>query len=357
VIRKISIKTIALLALALTGCGPAFEERGVAVDERAIVGGTASTAAQDFVVLIVGLISTDAGTETFQCSGSLLAPNLVLTARHCVSRTAEGAFACDEQGNLVTGSTGGRAADDYPANELLVFTGPDRPPFSTGTVAPAARGKTIVHDSENVLCSHDIALLVLDRPIAGAVLTPLRLDAPATAGESLTAIGWGITATMQSPSTRQQRAGVTVLRVGPSPAPPDGSDGAVAPSELEVGESICQGDSGGPAVSESTGAVIGCASAGGNGGHGSRGDPAAGCAGPGTFNFYTEVAPFKALVLDAFAQAGAQPWLEGQPPPAAADAGVNEPPAPRGCGCSALDPGAPLLLLGLAALRRRRRSP
>jgi MYXO-CTERM domain-containing protein len=95
--------------------------------------------------------------------------------------------------------------------------------------------------------------------------------------------------------------------------------GGVAPNEFETGEVVCEGDSGGPALDSQTGAIIGVVSRGGNGLPQDPNDPSANCL--GARNLYTQVSPFKDLILEAFSAAGATPWLEGQPNPSAAPFG------------------------------------
>src|SRR4051794_329353 len=86
--------------VAVAGCAPGGNlEPGRAAN--AIINGVASGPEDDAAVAI-GLFSTG-GNLMGACSGVLVAPNLVLTAHHCVSRTEEGGIACDDQGNPVAG--------------------------------------------------------------------------------------------------------------------------------------------------------------------------------------------------------------------------------------------------------------
>ena len=62
-----------------------------------IIKGKDSTSDQDAVVLIVKL---DFKSGIGACTGTLIAPNLVLTARHCVSNVASAPFGCKEDGTL-----------------------------------------------------------------------------------------------------------------------------------------------------------------------------------------------------------------------------------------------------------------
>jgi len=126
-------------------------------------------------------------------------------------------------------------------------------------------------------------------------------------------VGWGVTESTDSPPIRMQRKNVRIVSVGPRP---DAFE-PTPPNEFKVGEDFCHGDSGGPAFAESTGAVIGVVSRGGNG----AADPkvqSSGCIdqnGAVTTNFYTKVAPFKDLILSAYQEAGQDPWIEGGPDP------------------------------------------
>ena len=296
----------ASLFVAIAACGTAPD--GVTTKGAApIIKGKDSPATQDAVIL---LVSTDGGFGS--CSGTLIAPNLVLTARHCVSKTADVAFACDIKGNLVNFS-GAQIGADHPANRLLVFTGPDRPTFG-GNVMVAAKGTKVFHDDSTTLCSHDLALVLLDKDIPNAQIAPIRLDGPPVEGETFTAVGWGVTDTTSSPSKRQQREAIKIQKVGPANWPGE----PVPPNDFLVGESICSGDSGGPALATDTNAVIGVVSRGGNGKNDPN-DPSVGCI--GAENFYSSTAPQKDLILQAFAEAGHEPWIEGGPDPRLAKTG------------------------------------
>jgi hypothetical protein len=301
---------VALLALSFlsASCGAVAEpkegERTRAVSAP-IIKGTDSTPDQNAVVLVMHYDAMQIGGAAAGCSGTLLTPRLVLTARHCVA-TTDPTAACDSDGNA---TFGGVIHDELAANKLFAFVGTRRPDFLAG-LDQGARGKEIIDDGAKTLCNHDLALILLDRPLPGAKIAPLRLLGKARPGERVRVIGWGITDTSPEPTTRQQRAGVPVLRVGPGPE--------LGAGELVLGESGCAGDSGGPALSEETGAVVGLLSRGGNG---SSAPGADACL--GGENIYTSPASFKDLILGAYQKAGQAPWLEGEPDPT-----TLPPPAP-----------------------------
>ncbi len=291
-------------ALAATACSSSptsptdLEESGQG--SSAIIKGTPSDATQDAVVLLVYPV----GGSAFECTGSLLAPNLVLTARHCVSATADQPFECSQAG---VGTAGAATMSDFTPSNFYVVTGIKRPGDPTAKGVAAANGAKIIHDGAKNLCDHDIAFLVLDRAIPNAKILPVRVDSPAKAGEKFTAIGWGVTTTTPEPSVRQQRTGVAIKNIGPTT---DSTTGLPVPDrEFIIGEAICQGDSGGPALSESTGAILGVVSRGGNGVAPTQADPSAGCT--NAVNIYSMASGYKDLFVQAYAAAGQDPWWEG----------------------------------------------
>lgn len=294
----------ALLLLAVAACAaPPSESTGQS--RAAIVKGTDSDDAQNATVLVMHYDAlAKGGGAASGCSGSLLAPTLVLTARHCVSITDDGA-ACDANGKAISG---GKVSGDFDPTKIYVFGGKTRPDFLTGAFDPS-RGTAIVTTGATTLCDNDIALLILDKPVSGAVIAPIRLDLAPTKGEVVTVVGWGISETENNPPVRRQRTGVGILDVGPHQD--------LGPTEFRAGEGTCAGDSGGPALS-AQGAVLGALSRGGNG---QKGNGPETCLG-GT-NIFTSAAGHADVIRAAYQRVGAEPWLEGQPQPVpVADAGA-----------------------------------
>ena len=347
------------LLLAAVGCESnvgALEHEATGVATSAIVHGTDSDATQDAVVLVEHYDAIQIGGAAAGCSGTLLTPRLVLTARHCVADTDE-SVACDSAGNP---TAGGGVHGDHLASKMYAFGGAQRPDFLTG-LEMGARGVEIIDDAAMTLCNHDIALILLDRAVPGAKIAPVRLDGGPHADEIVTVVGWGVSDKSTDPAARQQRTGVKVTRVGPAPA--------LGPAEFELGESGCAGDSGGPALA-SSGAVLGVLSRGGNGSGAMPGDPAL-CI--GADNIFTKASSFKDLILGAYAKAGQDPWNEGDPDPTTLP---PKPPAPEktsGCAVAGAAPGAPgssssslshgafgafgvLAAIAACAMRRRPRS-
>jgi hypothetical protein len=296
----------ALLGVLAAGCSSgetATKSDSFAKTSSRIISGTDSTSDQDAVILLAVRDSTGLkGT----CTGTLVAPNLVLTARHCVSDTDEGAL-CTKDG---TPLKEGVVRDDRPPSSLYVYAGVDAIRSADDPARAAARGKSVFHETVSNICDADVAFILLDQSIQGRV-APMRLTSTAREGEKLTAIGWGLTNGGTLPTTRQQRSNIPVEAVGPVVLDAQSNIG-LGPSEFLVGEAFCSGDSGGPTFS-TKGAVVGVVSRGGGGGMSMTND-AANCIGNDVVNFYTQLSQKSQLIEKAFAAAGATPRSEGDPP-------------------------------------------
>jgi hypothetical protein len=141
-----------------------------------------------------------------------------------------------------------------------------------------------------VLCSADIALVVLDRSVTSAPNAPVRLHAKPVAGEGFTAVGWGVVEGSSLPpsgsSAAASRSRVWALRrrTGRWTCPCRANDFLTL-------ESICSGDSGGARAGRER-RVMGVVSRGGSA-NGDRRSVAERCTGPTARNVYTSVAPFR----------------------------------------------------------------
>jgi hypothetical protein len=203
---------------------------------------------------------------------------------------------------------GGRLGSNYSASSLLVYKGQLASAMADEPSKASAKGKQLFVESTSTYCDADVAFILLDRNVSAPV-APIRLGEGAREGETVTAVGWGLTEDGRTPPKRLQRTGIEVEAVGPFSWDSATKIG-LAKSEFMIGEGICSGDSGGPAFA-STGAVVGVVSRGGNGEQGGGADS---CVGSNTIGIYTHLGNKRTLVDRAFKASGYQVRSEGTPP-------------------------------------------
>jgi trypsin len=265
---------IAALSFVGGGCGHAAAD---ALDLRSL---QALEQEQTGVVALGTALDGDP-THVTLCSGALVAPNLVLTARHCVSRSITSTPSCDARGRSHNGA---HLADDADPARISVYVGEH---VRVDQDKPRAHGLRTLHPTGQVLCDADVAFLVLDRPLVGVSVLSMRLHAPVASGDLVMPVGFGGGVAM-TVGDRVPRQPSTVLSIGPSA---NATTGAVlGPREFEVDHATCRGDSGGPAIDAHTGEVVGVVSRGGS------------CSADGN-HVYTRVDAYAALAQIAFHEA------------------------------------------------------
>lgn len=299
----------ALTAFVAVGCeaGPRVEASAERVQRQtsAIVGGALSSGADDFVVFVNG------GGPDKTCGGTLIAPNLVMTAKHCVYEQSSDASICGANGEPQPGAAGGFLKGSVPLDKITFYLGADGRKRFTEGATPSAVAKEIIDDQTLALCSHDIAFVVLDRPLAGAPLARLRLGTRPAVGDLVAVAGWGAIEERQRPTVRFRRADIPILRVGPATVPQNPT-GSLGPKSFETGPGACSGDSGDPAFDSASLAALGVVIRGLNF---DNADPISPCRPENVTIVHLIAADYPTLLRQAFTRANAAPFLEGRPEP------------------------------------------
>lgn len=253
--RSLIASRVALLPLLLAASAACSgtEDLGekssapVGQTEQAIYGGTNTTK----YPFVLGMISTSGPGGI--CTATLIAPNLALTARHCVSETNSEYIDCQTS----------KFTTDASASELYVTVDNQMSQQSDFLAV-----RKVLLPTDKTMCGHDMALLILADNIPDSVAKPAipKIHEKITDGEGIkkiTAIGYGISdpgdQNGQTAGTRRIRENIPVLCAYDHPsanqdclkvASQEQRDALITESDLVVSEGTCQGDSGSSAFEQ-----------------------------------------------------------------------------------------------------------
>jgi hypothetical protein len=303
--------------------GSADARGTTASTEQAIQGGTTDGATHPYAVGVC--TGGQKGNCSGFCSGALITPNLVVTARHCVDQTAK-IIECAK--NPTFG----------PRHNQMWITTSDNM-FQSTVGWHDVDVANIVTTQDNHVCGNDIALLILKTPVAAADATPAipgvqypMTDLDRYPSHRVTAIGYGVTGPNETNFTAGIRRIRTYIRMecipGDEliPCPTDFND-----NEFFTGDGTCEGDSGSSAFDDKSVTAgkplsFGVLSRGGDNANPDAGTAATLCKGA----LYTRLDKFRDLVIKAADLASKNWTLYPKPVP---DWTIYVPPPP--------DAGAP----------------
>src|SRR4051812_26269842 len=208
---------ITIVAASVTACAPSGSRAHLDKTSRSIVGGTTDNG-HPAVVLITA--------QDFTCSGTVIAPNVVLTAAHCTvtdeNCTQPNCTSLSPNGISVGGGVQG---NDWSANVTEVHTDPnyDGAGFTGG----------------------DTGILILDQDAPVTPMAWLRADPSSAAyyanNAAFESVGYGLANAPTGPDTSGTKRHVSLTVTSQTAA--DFNYGSAQ-------KNSCSGDSGGPAIAQ-----------------------------------------------------------------------------------------------------------
>jgi hypothetical protein len=236
----------ALVLTAISGCGsePARSgELAVGATTSAVQGGQVDQTH----AFAVGVCGGGKGNCQLICSGALIAPNLVVTARHCVDNISNPKVDC-------TVDTFGAPLGQ--ANQFWITTSYQLLQFINGW----HQVSKIITPPGTRVCGNDIALLILTANVPASEAAPIApgIAYPMTDhthySTSNTAIGYGMTqpSSVSTAGTRHIRQNIGIQCIPGDKTIDDCTSlgSAVDAKEFVSGDGTCEGDSGSSAYEQ-----------------------------------------------------------------------------------------------------------
>lgn len=219
-----SIGALALATLVASGCTlPASDEDAATSGESALIGGTAESRFQ-----AAGYVTKADGSSGALCGATLVAPDVVVTAAHCVHR--EGATP------LAFGVGEIRAARRVAVKEVHLH--------------PQARvtADGMMDKIRQTMRLYDLAYLVLERPVEGVIPARPNLESPAWLSCDTRIVGYG--SAPDGTNRRSSVGGCVVLK-------PTLAGDNILEIRPDTGGAVCHrdGDEGHPAIRDGEGGV------------------------------------------------------------------------------------------------------
>jgi hypothetical protein len=294
-LRRSMRRVLLLGLLAVVACSGHAPTEELGTTRAAIIHGRPSGDDENAAIYIE--TQGDTPEQLLRCSGRIIAPGLVLTARHCLLKRKAANVRCTADGNPVD-ITDTVDIELEPVERMTVFIGSNRSAFRSVAVRQALAKPDIT------VCRSDIAYLVMAENGLDT-RTPIRRALPAF-NETISVTGWGYVDDTQRVTLPDTRATVEtkITLVGPGLIP----QGTFA----VAGGTLCLGDSGANALID--GAAVGVYTR-------IDGDPN-NCVSELGRNVLSSVMSEPELLTKAFAAIGEEPWFVGEEKPWLAAAGA-----------------------------------
>lgn len=241
-----SLFVLALVPAAGCSSAKSASAEKFSTTSSAIQGGT-NDSSDAFAVGIVSFGGGGGDGSIAVCSGAMIAPNLVLTARHCVSKVSSEQVDCTSD----TFSAPYDPTNFYVTNKANMSQDP----------SDYTQGAQVIVPPDTHFCGNDMALIILSAALPGVTtyVKPLVDDSMSDHSlyaKQVTAIGYGVTsAGGQDSGTRRIKQDIAVTCIPGDSTTTSNCEqaqagGGVADNEFTTGSGTCSGDSGSSAYEQ-----------------------------------------------------------------------------------------------------------